>query len=200
MRICMTFQAKYLGMSPWNCPGAFLFFLYIEHAFGIFHPIGGVHKISEVMAQIIKEEKGKVVLKKPVKKIIIKNNKAVGVLFEDGTSDHADYVIMNADFAKGMTNLVPEKNRGKWTDKNLKKRQYSCSTFMLYLGLDKKYNFPHHNIFFANDYKENIQQIFEGKKLPDDPSFYVPKCRNHRPNSCSRRKKHYICAGSCSKP
>lgn len=173
MRISMTFQAKYLGMSPWHCPGAFSIISYIEHAFGIFHTIGGVHKITEMMAKIVEEEKGRVVLNKPITKILIEDGKAVGVIFADGSTDRADYVIMNADFAAGMTKLVPEDNRGKWTDKELKKRPYSCSTFMLYLGLDKKYDFPHHNVFFANDYKKNIEQIFDGKELSQDPSFYI---------------------------
>ena len=173
MRISMTFQAKYLGMSPWDCPGTFSIISYIEHAFGIFHPIGGVHKITEMMAKIVEEENGKVCLNKPIRKILIEDGKAVGVIFEDGSLDRADYVIMNADFANGMTNLVPEKNRGKWTDKELNKRPYSCSTFMLYLGLNKKYDIPHHNVFFANDYKKNINEIFNTKELSPDPSFYI---------------------------
>ncbi len=173
MRISMTFQAKYLGMSPWHCPGAFSILSYIEHAFGIFHPIGGVHKITEAMAQIVTEEGGSVILNTPIKKILTEDGKAVGVVFADDSVDRADYVIMNADFAAGMTHLVPEENRGTWTDAELKKRPFSCSTFMLYIGLDKKYDFPHHNIFFADNYKQNIEQIFEGKKLPEDPSFYI---------------------------
>ena len=173
MRISMTFQAKYLGMSPWHCPGTFSILSYIEHAFGIYHPIGGVHKITEAMAKIITEEKGNIVLNKGVAKILIENGRAVGVQLDDGSIDRSDYVVMNADFAAGMTDLVPESHRGKWTNTELKKRQYSCSTFMIYLGLDKQYNFPHHNIFFADDYKKNIDEIFEGNKLPKDPSFYI---------------------------
>lgn len=173
MRISMTFQAKYLGMSPWHCPGAFSILSYIEHAFGIFHPIGGLHKIPEAMAKIVEEDSGKIFLSKPVKRIITEGGRATGVEFEDGSSDSADYVIMNTDFAAGMKELVPEEFKGKWTDKNLQKRAFSCSTFMLYLGLDKKYDIPHHNIFFADDYKKNIEQIFGGKELPQDPSFYI---------------------------
>ncbi|MEY2664752.1 MAG: phytoene desaturase [Candidatus Parcubacteria bacterium] len=173
MRISMTFQAKYLGMSPWHCPGAFSILSYIEHAFGIFHPIGGVHKISEVMADVIKEDGGHIVLGKPVQEIIVEGGVAKGVRFEDGTTDMADFVIMNADFAAGMSKLLPESVRGKWTDEMLAKRPYSCSTFMLYIGLDKKYDIPHHNIFFAKDYKHNIEQIFDSKELPEDPSFYI---------------------------
>lgn len=114
MRIAMTFQAKYLGMSPWNCPGSFSILSFIEHAFGIYHPIGGVRKITEAMAKIVEEEKGRVILNKPVTQILIEKGKAVGVQFADGSVDRSDFVIMNADFAAGMTQLVPEAARGKW--------------------------------------------------------------------------------------
>jgi phytoene desaturase len=52
LKIAMSFQAKYLGMSPWECPGAFTILSYVEHAFGLYHPMGGVHKISEAMARV----------------------------------------------------------------------------------------------------------------------------------------------------
>ena len=44
---------------------------------------------------------------------------------------------------------------------------------MLHLGLDKIYDLPHHTVFFAEDYKSNIQDIFENKVLSEDLSFYV---------------------------
>jgi phytoene desaturase len=56
LRIAMTFQAKYLGMSPWQCPATFTILSIIEHKFGIYHPIGGLNKISEAMAKVIRED------------------------------------------------------------------------------------------------------------------------------------------------
>ena len=44
---------------------------------------------------------------------------------------------------------------------------------MLYLGLDKVYDLPHHTVFFARDYRNNISDIFEAQALSDDLSFYV---------------------------
>lgn len=175
MKISMTFQAKYLGMSPWQCPGAFSILSFIEHEFGIFHPLGGVHKITEAMAQVATENGAVIHLSTPIQEIIIKNGKAVGVRLRDGSEDFADKVIMNADFAAGMTHLVPDQYRKntRWSDKKLETRPYSCSTFMLYIGLKKKYDIPHHNIFFASNYKHNIEQIFKSKTLPEDPSFYL---------------------------
>ena len=60
----------------------------------------------------------------------------------------ADKVVMNADFANGMTQLFPDTVRKKWSNKKIDKKKYSCSTFMLYLGVDRTYDeLPHHQIY-----------------------------------------------------
>lgn len=43
LRIAFTFQAKYLGMSPWECPASFALVPYVEHALGIYHVKGGFY-------------------------------------------------------------------------------------------------------------------------------------------------------------
>lgn len=173
MRIAMTFQAKYLGMSPWECPGAFTILSYIEHDGGIYHPIGGLNRISEAMATIIQENDGQIHLAAEVEEVIVENKQAKGVRLKNGEMITADYVIINADFAQAMTTIVNQKDRQKYTDQDLKKRDYSCSTFMLYLGLNHKYSIPHHNIIFADDYRKNVQDIYQSKQLSTDPSFYI---------------------------
>jgi len=173
MIMASGFQAKYLGMSPWQCPGAFSILSYSEHGYGIYHSIGGVHKISEAMAKIINEYGGKIMLGKTVKEVVISNGKAEGVVLSDGKKISADHVIVNADFAHAMTHLVKEESRPSYPNKKIQSMKYSCSTFMLYFGLKKQYAIPHHNIFFGKDYKTNVDQIFEGKGMPDDPAFYI---------------------------
>lgn len=173
MKISMTFQSKYLGMSPWKCPAVFTILSYMEHSGGIYHTIGGLNSISLAMAKVIQEDGGKILLNQEVKEIIVEKQKAVGVKLTDGSEMRADYVIINADFAYAMTRLIPQTYRKKYTDNNLSKRDYSCSTFMLYLGLDKLYDIPHHNIVFSDDYKKNIIEIADEKVLPADPSFYI---------------------------
>ena len=44
---------------------------------------------------------------------------------------------------------------------------------MLYLGLDKLYEMPHHAIFFAKDYRRNVEDIFGTRRISEDFSFYV---------------------------
>ncbi|MBN1622462.1 MAG: phytoene desaturase [Endomicrobiales bacterium] len=189
LKLSFTFQSKYLGMSPWECPAAFTLIPYIEHTYGIYHVIGGLNQISQAMKRVIEEEGGKVVLNARVRELLIESNKTRGVVLENGEKVSADEVVVNADFAYAMANMVRDGVLKKYSIKNLKRKKYSCSTFMLYLGVDKKYDIPHHNIFFAKDYRSNIEDIFNRKKLSDDMSFYIQNAcvsdSTLAPNGCS---------------
>ena len=50
IRLAMTFQSKYLGMSPFNCPSLFSILSFLEYEYGVYHPLGGCGRVSEVMA------------------------------------------------------------------------------------------------------------------------------------------------------
>lgn len=174
LQISFTFQAKYIGMSPWEAPGTFSIISYIEHGGGVFHVTGGLNKLSLAKAEAIKEMGGAFRLSTAVRQLLIENGKAKGVILNDGTIEKADYVVINADFADAMTKIVAPQNRKKYTDEKLRNMKYSCSTFMLYLGVSKVYDcINHHNIFFADNYKKNVNEIAVTKTLPEDPSFYI---------------------------
>src|SRR5262249_39460101 len=53
-------------------------------------------------------------------------------------------------------------------------KKFSCSTFMLYLGIEGLHSdVPHHTIHCAADYAENLADIEGRHVLSEDPSFYV---------------------------
>ena len=173
LKLSFTFQSKYLGMSAWDCPGAFAILPYVEHAFGVYHTIGGLSEISTSMAKICREHGVEIRLGTPVKQLVIKNKKVLGVELDNGEQVLADETVLNADFGYAMKNLVPPDLLKKYSHEKVDSKKYSCSTFMLHLGLDKIYDLPHHTIFFAEDYKNNIKDVFENKVLSEDLSFYV---------------------------
>ena len=173
LKLSFTFQSKYLGMSPWKCPGAFTILAYMEHQEGIYHVEGGLSNISEAMAKVIKEHGGKIHLSTPIKKVKTENGIACGVVLESGEEVNADAVFLNADFGYAATHLFDEGVLKKYTKKKVESMDYSCSTFMLYLGIDKVYDEPHHQIVFAKDYKANLQNIFETGLVSDDISLYI---------------------------
>ncbi|MCX8065978.1 MAG: phytoene desaturase family protein [Candidatus Hydrogenedentes bacterium] len=173
LRFCFCFQSKYLGMSPWECPGAFAMIPYVEHEFGIYHVIGGLSEISSAMARVIKDFGGEIYSGCKVSKILCENSEVKGVVLDSGDKVKADVVVINADFGYAMSNLFEKGILKKYSRETLEKKKYSCSTFMLYLGLDKVYDEPHHNIFFANDYRKNAEEVTVKKVLSEDFSFYV---------------------------
>jgi phytoene desaturase len=62
----------------------------------------------------------------------------------------ADAVVLNADFAQAMTTLIPETLRRRWTNRQIARKRFSCSTFMLYFGLDGDIpELPHHTIYLG---------------------------------------------------
>lgn len=173
LKLCFTFQSKYLGMSPWSCPGLFAMIPYVEHAFGIYHVRGGLAQISEAMAKALGELGGEIRLKTPVSRLALRGRAVTGVELADGKTEAADAVVLNADFAHAMTHLVPPGVLRKYTPENLGRRDYSCSTFMLYLGVDRRYELSHHTIVFSRDYAAYLRSVTDELKLVDDISFYL---------------------------
>ena len=174
LMLAMSFQTKYLGMSPFNCPSLFTMLAFLEYEYGIFHPMGGLGSVSERMASIAKDLGVTFRMNEAVESVIMDGKTIKGVRTANGEF-FADRVVMNADFANGMTQLFPDKVRRKWNNKKLDKKKYSCSTFMLYLGVDRTYDeLPHHQIYASADYEQNLEDIEKHHRITwDDPSVYV---------------------------
>ncbi|MBQ0138752.1 MAG: phytoene desaturase [Kurthia sp.] len=173
LQLAFTFQSKYLGMSPWTCPGAFSILSYIEQAYGVFHIKGGVHQLTQAMAKVLEEMGVKIHLNSPVAELVRHNKRIEAIKLENGEMHYCDDAIINADFGYAMNHLLKDDKRKKWTPKKVASKKYSCSTFMLYLGLDTQYDLQHHTILFAEDYRKNMEEISETKVLSEDMSIYV---------------------------
>lgn len=173
LALLFSFQSKYLGMSAWECPGAFAMLSYMEHEHGIFHTKGGLAEIPVGLGKAAEDCGANIHLGTPVNELIIENRKVVGVELENGEKVLADNVIINADFAHAMTNLMPDGEIKKYTKEKLDQMKFSCSTFMMHLGVNKVYDLPHHSIVFARDYRKNVDEIFKLNRPSDDISFYV---------------------------
>ncbi|WP_213807153.1 phytoene desaturase family protein [Granulicella sp. dw_53] len=173
IRLGFSFQSKYLGMSPFRCPSLFSILSFLEYEHGVFHPTGGCGAVTNVMARLARQMGVEILLDEPVERVLIEKGKAIGVKTAH-YSLRADAVIVNADFAGAMRRMVPNHLRHRWTNEKLAKKDYSCSTFMMYLGIDGRYDdVSHHTIYLADNYRQNLRDIEKLHRLSDNPSFYV---------------------------
>ncbi|HEY8383324.1 MAG TPA: phytoene desaturase family protein [Microvirga sp.] len=172
VRLAFSFQTKYLGMSPFQCPSLFTILSFLEYEHGVFHPVGGCGAVSEAMAALARKMGVDIRLGTGVDRIVYENGEAVGVE-AGGERFSAGSVVVNGDFGHAARRLIPEEMRRAWPDAKLEKAKLSCSTFMLYLGIEGGVgDLAHHTIVLSKDYERNIHEITNGI-LPDNPSFYL---------------------------
>lgn len=173
VRLAFSFQSKYLGMSPFRCPSLFSILAFMEYEYGVWHPRGGCGAVMEAMARVAKDLGARIRLAAPVQQILFNGHRACGLRTAAG-EEMFDAVVINADFAQAMQTLVPDGLRRRWTNRKIASKTFSCSTFMLYLGLEGDIpELDHHTIFLSEDYRRNLEEIEAGEAPPSNPSFYV---------------------------
>lgn len=171
----LSYPSKYLGMHPTRCSSIFSLIAYLEFADGIWHPEGGFRALVQAFARAVEDLGGRIHLNRPVRQVWIADQRARGIELEDGERVAADAVVVNADFGYGMRTLLPEHARGRYTDRKLGQMRFSCSTFMLYLGVSKRYDhLPHHQLYLSDHIRRLEPPWIDDSALDDvNPSFYV---------------------------
>ncbi len=172
IRLALSFQSKYLGMSPFRCPSLFSILSFLEYEHGVWHPTGGCGAITKAMARVAERLGVEMHLGEPVSEILFAGRRAVGIRSTEELH-HTDAVVLNGDFARVIQKLVPNHLRRRWSDANIAKKKFSCSTFMMYLGIEGQFDLPHHNIYIASDYERNLREIEDEHVLSENPSVYV---------------------------
>jgi phytoene desaturase len=173
IRLGFSFQSKYLGMSPFTCPSLFSILSFLEYEHGVFHPVGGCGAVTRAMATVAQDLGVKILLDEPVERMLFDGRRTTGVKTASRTLK-ADAVVVNADFAEAMRRMVPNALRRKWTDERIASKRFSCSTFMMYLGIEGGYDdVAHHTIYLSKNYEQNLRDIEQQHVLSEDPSFYV---------------------------
>ncbi|MEM8536062.1 MAG: NAD(P)/FAD-dependent oxidoreductase, partial [Chloroflexota bacterium] len=111
MRAAMTWLAAQSGPPPDELgAGDFFGWHTMMHTSGAMHPKGGSGMLTQAMARSLEASGGTVRLNAPVKRILIRGNRAVGVELEDGEKIHARTVISNAHVVTTLLKMVGEEN------------------------------------------------------------------------------------------
>jgi phytoene desaturase len=172
-----AFPSKYLGLHPTTATSLFSIIPYLELAFGVWHTQGGLSALARGMMRCAQDLGVEFRMSTPVSRLWVDDGGvARGVELASGEKLTADRVVVNADLPYAATHLLDERWRKgtRLATHKLEKARYSPSTFMLYLGLDRVYDVPHHLIYFsANGLKNDLAKLEDTTVDFDDPPFYV---------------------------
>lgn len=169
VRSTFSFQSIYVGASPTDIPAAYSLIQFVEVTQGVWSIPGGLGELMRTLEKMAKEEGVLIQYKRTVKQIKVQNNRTTGVELTDGFFVPADIVISNADLPFTYQHLLLDKK----SPVQSRKLAYSCSSFMMYLGIKKKLKIGHHTFLLPENFLESMNELFHDKKMPKDPGIYL---------------------------
>ena len=170
LRQLLDRYATYSGSDPARAPATLSVIAYTESAYGAWHPIGGMHRIAQVLSDVIREQGGEVRCSTPVARIVTEHGRAVGVETAAGEVFPADAVIANCDAADLYDGLVSAPKQAA----QIAAAPASLSGFVLMLGVaGRTPGLAHHNIWFPRDYRAEFADIFDDPQPPNTPTIYL---------------------------
>ena len=169
----LEFPVIFLGSSAKNMPALYSLMSYSAIKQGTFYPQGGMNQIIVSLVKLCEKLGVTFIKKESVKKINIKNSKAISVSTDSKKTYSSDFIVGAADYAHIEKEMLEEKYRN-YSASYWEKKTFSPSALIFYLGISKKIKkLTHHNLFFNANTEEYIKDIFQDKKWPNDPLFYV---------------------------
>lgn len=119
-RFSDPFLRRAFPLLVYSAPDAPLFIHLLRHAYGLNDsvqwPVGGAMRFAFSIEKRYKSLGGEVHYDSRVEKILVENNKAVGVRLADGSEHRADVIISNADGRKTIMDLLG----GKYLDEKIR--------------------------------------------------------------------------------
>jgi phytoene desaturase len=179
LRIALSFHPLLVGGNPLKASAIYCLILHLERKFGVHFPIGGTGALVTGMVGLIHGQGNVVRTNATVRRILVADGKAKGVVLEDGGTIQADVVVSNACAGWTYKHLLGDVKRKRWTDWRIKKTKFSMGLFVWYFGTNRKFDaVPHHSILLGPRHDELLRDIFDRKILAADFSLYL-----HRPTA-----------------
>ena len=171
LRTLMEFPVIFLGASPQKIPALYSLMNYGGYALGTHYPMGGFYQLVLAMQKIAEKNGVQFHFGCDVEALKVKNGR-IKSLKVNGENREFDTVVSSCDYYHTESLLNPELRN--YDDKYWKEKTFAPSCLIYYLGINEKIpNLKHHTLFFENPLDAHIESIYEDKKWPEKPLFYV---------------------------
>ncbi|MCX7920864.1 MAG: NAD(P)/FAD-dependent oxidoreductase [Clostridia bacterium] len=146
-------------------------------------PEGGGGGLAAFLEKRYKEMGGKLYCKARVKKILVEDNKAVGVLLQDGTKHYADVVISACDGRAAIYDMLDGKFVNEHVDDVYNKGPVYPSLLRVYLGVNRDFKNEPHSVAYLLNEPLDIPGLYQNHRKDSimirhysnlDPSFAPP--------------------------
>mmetsp|Transcript_21640 Transcript_21640/g.50570 ORF Transcript_21640/g.50570 Transcript_21640/m.50570 type:complete len:652 (+) Transcript_21640:82-2037(+) len=189
LRALFTFQTLYVGLTPYNSPGALCLLAGTDLTDGVWYPMGGWQGITDSLLKLAKDNGAELRTGVKVDEVLVENGRAVGVRLEGGETKTADVVVVNEDLPGAYRKLLrnadqaipASKKEGSSTpiadaSQEWQGREYSCGVIAFYWAVDCNVDYlQHHNVFLGSpiEQEKSWKPITSADEVAQHPNFYV---------------------------
>ena len=169
----LTGQYGDYGLTPKKSSFAMHAALVRHYFSGGSFPVGGSSVIADTIDAVIEKAGGTLLINADVDKVIVKNNKAIGVQMVDGKSFYARHIVSGAGimttYKKLLPNTVVQRHK---LEEQLEPLQRSVAHSCLYIGLNgspEALKLPKTNLWIYPEHgghDECVQHYLEDSKAP----------------------------------
>jgi len=164
----MDRYATYNGSTPYMSPQFFSIIPYVEYKFGSWYVSGGIYNIAKALTKLCTEFNININFGHELTDIEIKSKNISKLIFAKTDKSISEI----SEFDEVISNFTNDKNLSE--EEYFENDDWSCSGFILLLGVDKQYKeLSHHNILFSDNYEKEFIDIFEKKIPADDMTIYI---------------------------
>ena len=184
LRRVFSLQPLLVGGHPFHTSGIYALIQHLERRWGVWFARGGTGALVAALGALMRRHGVDIQLGADVARITVagsgRRRHVTGVALTSGRHLAADLVIANADAPALYAELLPDLAKRVWTERRLRRLDFSMGLFVLYFGTDRRFTeTAHHTILLGARWKSLLDEVFgRNAVLPEDPSLYL-----HRPTA-----------------
>jgi len=163
------------------------------------YPVGGCISIPRAYVSAIEKFGGRLMLKSRVVKILIENQRAVGVKLEDGSEFRAPVIVSNADIKQTVFDLTGEERFPRDYVDKIAGLTYAYHALGLKVALDEKVTDDQLMMYMPYDYESSIRIEMEKMqgRLPERVAGMITSPTNYDPSLAPEGKQLIFFGTGC---
>lgn len=177
LRNVHSFWSMFCGGNPYVTTHFYRMIPALMQRWGVFMVKGGPEAFVSALVKLFEECGGEIQYNSEAEAIQVYNGTVTGIRLTDNSIRMADYIISDADTAYTCRSLIDSDRFRYPTVEAAQLRKPGISLFIYHMVLRtppvEKRPLTGFNIIMPPDMKRWEQQLFEEKRLPDHPLFFL---------------------------